>query len=311
MGQKENILVQISLLFYEEGLTQTEIAKKLNISRPTVAARLQEAKDKGIVKISIQHEEADIIKQQNKIAEEYNLKTVLIASSDNQSSEKTKSQVGALCSWFMENHITNINSLGIGWGTTIYEFVQAVNYQSKPDLSIVPLIGGVGNTDVQYHSNHLAFILAQKYNCKVNYFYAPAIAESIQMKNSFEQSEIVKDTINKGKNVDMAILGVGNPIESSTYNQLGYINKDEIQEIMINKVVGDIGADFFDENGKSVNTSVSERMIGLSLDDISKIKELVILASGKEKVNSIKALLNKDIIDHLIIDLDIANELYF
>ena len=309
MGQKENTLVQISLLFYEEGLTQTEIAKKLNISRPTVAARLQEARDKGIVKISIQHEKADIIKQQNKIAKKYNLKTVLITSSDNQSSEKTKSQIGALCSWFMEDHIKNINSLGIGWGTTIYEFVQAVNYQNKSDLSIVPLIGGVGNTDVQYHSNHLAFILAQKYNCKVNYFYAPAIAESIQMKNSFEQSEIVKETINKGKNVDIAILGVGNPIESSTYSQLGYINKDEAQEIMKNKVVGDIAANFFDENGESVNTLVSERMIGLSLDDISKIKELVILASGKEKANSIKALLNKNIIDHLIIDSDIANDL--
>lgn len=307
MDKKEEELVQIALLYYEEGYTQTEIAKKYNISRPTVAARLQEAKDKGIVKISIQHGKTNLVKLENSISQKYNLKTVLIAPTSPQSKENTKSHVGRLCASFVSKRLNEINSIGIGWGTTIHEFVKAVEYQQSKNLSIVSLIGGIGNSDIEYHSNHLAFSLAEKLGCSINYFYAPAIAETIEMKNSFLESKIVRDTLDLGKNVDLAILGVGNPIESSTYSQLGYINANESEEIINKGAVGDISANFYNIYGDNVETSFSSRMIGLSMDDIANLKELLIIASGIEKAVSIKALLEKGYVDHLIIDDQIAS----
>jgi DNA-binding transcriptional regulator LsrR (DeoR family) len=50
-------------------------------------------------------------------------------------------------------------------------------------------------------------------------------------------------------------------------------------------------------------------MIGLSLADLTKIPDTVILASGEEKILAIKALLKNRIIDHLIIDASIAEAL--
>ena len=46
-------LVEISRFYYEEGLTQAEIAKKLDISRPAISKLLSEARIRGIVKIEI------------------------------------------------------------------------------------------------------------------------------------------------------------------------------------------------------------------------------------------------------------------
>ena len=46
-------LVEISRLYYEEGLTQAEIAGRLDISRPAVSKLLAEARIRGIVKIEI------------------------------------------------------------------------------------------------------------------------------------------------------------------------------------------------------------------------------------------------------------------
>ena len=46
-------LVEISRLYYERDLTQAEIAKRMNISRPAVSKLLQEARLRGIVKIDI------------------------------------------------------------------------------------------------------------------------------------------------------------------------------------------------------------------------------------------------------------------
>lgn len=306
MYRRSDLLVEVAILYYEEDVTQTEISKRLGISRPTVARLLQEAKDKGVVKIAIQHTEHNVLQKQESLEQKYNLKTVLIASKNNGN---VKSAVGSRCASFIENRLSNIKSLGIGWGTTVFEFVQQTNYFSFENLTVIPLIGGVGISDVSYHSNHLAFTLAQKYNCEVKYFYAPAISESLEMKKTFEASKLVGSILTEGRNVDMAIVGVGNPIVSSTYRQFGYINEKELKEIEESNAIGDIAATFFDKNGDPVHDSVSERILGINIYDLMNIPNVIALATGREKVESIKTLIKKKVIDHLIIDNDIANEL--
>lgn len=299
------MIVKAALLFYKENVNQTEIAKQLEVSRPTVASLLKEAVDRGIVKISIQDSEIMNFEQQELLARKYGLKTVLISSASD-SEEKAKQEVGNLCATFIENNLKRINSLGIGWGSTLSKFTEAASYQHFQDLSIVPLIGGVDVSNVKNQSNHLAFILSQKYNCNVDYFYAPAIAESLDMKEAFDKSQFIRNIIDKGKNVDMAITAVGNPIESSSYRKLGYFSKEDIQEMKEKQVVGDILATFFDQTGQSVTTNISKKMIGVTLADLKNIKEVVVVASGKEKAPSIHSLLQQSLIDHLIIDSEIA-----
>lgn len=256
MSSRNDLLVKVAVLYYEEEVTQTEIAKKLNLSRPTVASLLQEARETGIVKISVQHTNSMIIQEQEKLKKKYQLKTVLIASG---SQDSPKAEVGALCADFVEENLPTVKNLGIGWGSTIYEYVNHASYHDFKDLTITPLIGGIGFSNIKIHSNHLAFALAQKYQCDVHYFYAPAIAESIEEKEMFIQSKLVHSVLEAGRTVEMAIVGIGNPIESSTYHQLGYIEGSEVADLLEQHSVGDIGTTFFDEKGNPVQTKVSDR----------------------------------------------------
>ncbi|MBU5584182.1 sugar-binding transcriptional regulator, partial [Enterococcus sp. S181_ASV_20] len=80
MLDPQNLMLKPALLYYEEEATQSEIAKKLNISRPTVASLLHEAKVKGIVKITIQHNELHLLKLQETLMEKYQLNNVKIAA---------------------------------------------------------------------------------------------------------------------------------------------------------------------------------------------------------------------------------------
>lgn len=306
MLNRDDMMIKVATLYYEADITQSEIAKRLKISRPTVSTLLKEAKEKGIVRITIQHSKMNANKQQEAIAASYNLQSVTIAPQA-FGTLTSKNMVGSLCADFVERNALDIQSIGIGWGTTMFEFVQAAAYADFNHLDIVPLIGGFGINNVQYHSNHLAFQLANKYNCSVNYFYAPALAESVEVKNILESTELIKQVYQKGKNVDLTIVGVGNPIESSTYRQFGYISEKEKNIIKNSSVIGDALATFFDEEGNSVATSVSERMLGITLEDLEMAKETLILASGVEKAPAVKALLKKGFIDHLIIDKEIAD----
>ena len=53
-------------MYYEQNYTQTDIAKKLNISRPTIASMLNEAKQNGIVQINIVKAYSNILDLQKK-----------------------------------------------------------------------------------------------------------------------------------------------------------------------------------------------------------------------------------------------------
>ena len=53
-GKRIKRLMEVASLYYEADETQSEIAKQYGISRPMVSRLLKEAKEAGIVKITIQ-----------------------------------------------------------------------------------------------------------------------------------------------------------------------------------------------------------------------------------------------------------------
>lgn len=46
-------ILEVAKMYYIENLTQSEIAKELNLSRPSISKMLNEAKESGIVTINI------------------------------------------------------------------------------------------------------------------------------------------------------------------------------------------------------------------------------------------------------------------
>ena len=125
----------------------------------------------------------------------------------------------------------------------------------------------------------------------------------------FVTTSIFQDIYRKGLNVEIAVLGIGNPIESSTYKLFGYFTDEEVNQLKNSTAIGDILGSFFDENGEEVKIPVTERMMGISINDIHQLKEVLIMASGIEKFQSIDTLLKLNAIDHLVIDSDLAQKL--
>lgn len=63
-------MVNVARLYYEQNMTQNEIAKELGISRPLVSILLTEAKACGIVTISINRVEALRVPDGDRLCEE-------------------------------------------------------------------------------------------------------------------------------------------------------------------------------------------------------------------------------------------------
>ena len=90
---KNDMLILVAEMYYEQDITQTDIAKKLNISRPTVASLLKKAKETGIVRINVMKAYSNVIQIQKEIREKYHLNSAFVTS---ENSSSPKKDVGVL-----------------------------------------------------------------------------------------------------------------------------------------------------------------------------------------------------------------------
>ena len=76
--EKKRFLAKIARLYYQEGLTQQNIAHKLNISRTKVSRYLTRARNDKIVEIQINHPAEDFSQMEYHIEKKYRLNECII-----------------------------------------------------------------------------------------------------------------------------------------------------------------------------------------------------------------------------------------
>lgn len=303
-------MLKIVTMYYEQGLTQAAIAKEMRISRPVISKILQQARESGVVSVSIKDESAYAVGLALRLEQKYQLRDVIVIPTNEQkTSETIQKAVSRAAAYYFKDCLKADMSVGLSWGTTLADMIDEMPYCSFSTMNVCPLVGGVSGEHLYFDTNHLVFRLAEKLNSRCQYFYAPALAESIELADVLNKSQLVSRAMVQAKNVDFAIIGVGNPNESSTWKRLGYIQTDELRVIKETGVKGDAVASLFDKNGQTVNNHISKRMLGIKVEDLVRIPDVMVIGCGVEKAESIRPLLRGNCSTILIIDQTIAEAL--
>lgn len=81
-------MLKIVTMYYEQGLTQATIAKKMGISRPVISKTLQQARESGIVSISIKDESAYAVELGLRLEQKYQLADAVVIPTNEQKKRK-------------------------------------------------------------------------------------------------------------------------------------------------------------------------------------------------------------------------------
>lgn len=295
-------IVKVANLYYFDGQTQAQIASKMGVSRPVISKLLNKAREMGIVEIYIKDENAHTVELEQQLEKAYGLKEALVVPAANLGTDMIKHAIGKAAASYVSKNIKDIKSLGISWGSTLSKFVQEYPYEQHRDLQIVPLVGGMGQKFVNIHSNLLAYQLAQKMNSYCSYLYAPAMVESLELKERLIQSEDIATVLEEGRNVEMAVVGLGNPFEGSTMVEMNYLTVEDLESLKSAGAAGDIGSRFYDADGNQIKHPLNDLVIGLDLEEFKNIPQVVGIVEGAHKVESLRAALKGGYLDVLIID---------
>ncbi|MDQ0298903.1 DNA-binding transcriptional regulator LsrR (DeoR family) [Salibacterium salarium] len=302
-------IVKVANLYYFDGWTQAQIAKKMNVSRPVISKLLHKAKEDGIVEVYIKDENAHTVDLEQKLEKQYGLDQAIVLSTSGFTPEMVKRFLGKVAASYLSKQLDENKKLGLSWGTTLSALIEEYPYERRDNVHIVPLVGGMGRSHVNIHSNSLAFNLAQKMNATCSYLYAPAIVESEELKERLVNSKDVAHVLEQGKNVDIAVVGMGDPFKNSTMEQIGYLQPEDLHSLRKSGVVGDISSRFFDAVGDQVDHPLNHRVIGLDLPDLKRIPQVIGIVESLYKLESIEAALKGGYLNVLITDDRTAQEL--
>lgn len=297
-------IVKVAQFYYNDGMLQQEIAKRLKISRPYVSLLLSKAKDLGIVEVSIRNPFVSNEELNRKFEEKFGLRKVVTVNIAHNNKDFVKSVVASQAVSVLNEYMKNGNKVGIAWGSMLHEIVS--NY-AKTNIKISEVVPLVGEINISGNSllNNVVRTFAEHLGAKWNLIYAPYIVPRAEDKELYMQSSSMKTIIDKWKEIDVAVMGIGNAPSKNHYYSEWYQSK---REIMDNSVVGDLCARFFDINGKFVEHGINDYIIGIMPEIIKNIPTTIAVSSSVEKAVSILGALRTGVIDIIVLDEITANE---
>ena len=309
---KDNMLkAKVSTLYYKQNQSKIQISEKLRISRFKVAKILEDAVKEGIVTIHIKEPENAYIDLENELEKKFNIFRVSIvdSSSDYNLTKKNLGRAAARC---LTDIVYDGDTIGIAWGTTIYEMVNALPGKfDRKNVTVVQITGGLNQVETKYNAIELSSRLSKIFDSNCYQLYAPAILDRIETKQYLFNDSSIKRTLDMFGKVNIAIVGIGsvNPEPSTLLYQEGFLKEEEIKKALGNCAVGDINTCFYDKNGNICTPGLGDRAVGMNIEQLKRVRYALGVAGGEFKVNAIYAALKGKIINILVTDYKTAEKL--
>lgn len=302
-------LTQISKLYYEEGCSQQEITDQMGISRPQVSRMLNEARETGIVSITIKDPFAEETALSEALIKRFGLVNAVVIDTDKSKNFTKRVQISRAAADFLLSMLKEDDILVVSPGTSIYNVALQMAETKRPGNIIVPISGGLGNSRAGWQPNNTVFEIAKKLSCKYFLLNAPATVSSEDGRELLMNESSIREVLDIARKANVALLGIGEISSNSTIVKSGNVNDEVLDELINKKACVSFANMFLDETGNAIELSLINRTIGLDRNEILRIPMKIAVAYGKEKIEAIKATLNGNNVNALVVDLETAKAL--
>ena len=310
MSDQKRLLYRIAQAYYEDELTQAQIAGRFGVSRIKVSRMLTRAREEGVVTIKVVPPEEHHTTLEHELEQKFGLDEAVVAGPGGDEYHAVVESIGRAAASYVARVLEDGAILGLTWGNSILATVSAMALTPLPNCRVVQMLGGLGELEAEVHGAELVRRMAERLSCRPRNIHAPGIVASREVRDALIGDPQVADTLALGKRADVALLGIGALGPHSVLRGEGSVMSDgECQELISLGIVGDIALRFFDGAGRTVPTPYAERTIGVDLAEMKSIPKRVGVAGGKEKAAAVLAALRAGHVNVLVTDAGTASAL--
>lgn len=308
LSDEDHLILKVLRLYYDHHLTQAEVAERVGFSRPKVSKLLSDGRERGLVKVEIAEPSGDHVGLEIALENRFGLDEVVISetSENREATERATGRAGAALLARICNRETK---LGLSWGVSLRALADSTPRHLFACAKVVPLVGGMGNAKTRLHSNQVCAALAEKLDVESLHLAAPAIVGSPESRSELAELPGIEETLAEGAECDVAVVGIGSILPTSTLVEAGYFTLEEFLGLRDRGVVGDVCCHFLDADGVHRLPEFSERIVGITLEQLRQIPHSAGIATGIEKAAGVAGVLKGGYVKSLVCDEDLGRAL--
>lgn len=305
---EEQLLVRLAWACEIEGMTQADAAERFGVTRLRVNKALAEARRRGILRVNVDSVFAAAAELEWELERRFRLARAIVVPSP-----EDKASVTPLVAAGLGGHLgdllknEDVTRFGMSWGNTLNLATRHMQPLNRPDLEIVSIMGGVSRgSDVNGYE--ITTRLADLCNAEHCFFTAPLYAGSPESQALLMQQDVIRDMLEKIRSCNAVALATGD-LKSSLLVRDALPGGIDPAELRALGGVGDITGHILDADGALIDHNLNRQVIGLSLDELAKIENVILAAGGLHKVPVIRAALSRGFVDTIVTDENTATAL--
>lgn len=309
------LMTRAAWFYYVAGLNQEATSQRMGLTRARVNKLLGQARDTGLVSITINDRDLGLLHVEEALQREFGLDFCIAtpALGLDETAADTGSlaafplkAVGTAAAQFLRDHLaeTPRTTVGTGWGRTLAHLSRQMSGVNSPQARFISLMGSL-TANSAFNPFEVVQALAQATGGEGYFLPVPFIADSPADRAVLMSQRAVAGPMDLARGADIALISVGELTEASLLRQQDMITRDEMNALRAAGAVGDTNGLFFGRDGQLVAHDLRERTIGLGIEDLARMKT-VLLSGGLQKVEATRAILRGRFVRGLIIDGDSA-----
>jgi lsr operon transcriptional repressor len=128
------------------------------------------------------------------------------------------------------------------------------------------------------------------------------VVSTARIKDILLEDRNIRSCLEMARSASRAMVGIGKVTYDATVVSAGFFDPMMIDELKAKGAVGDISCRYCDIQGHPVMTDFDSRVISLTFDDLRKIRPVIAVGGGEDKVSAILGALRTRCIDIIITD---------
>lgn len=299
------MIARAARMYHLDDMRQSEVATRLGVSQATVSRLLRRARDEGIVRISVDSPAGTFPELEEKLARRFGLADIVIAECVEEREDQILTRIGEAAARYLETTLAPGEVIGISsWSESLLRMVDSLDPGKRPQAArVVQILGGMGNPGVQRHATTLTTRLARLTGAEPVLLAAQGVTGTVEARAALLTDRYVAETLAHFEQLTTALVGIGAVEPSKLLADSGNVfTADELDELAAMRAVGDICLHFFDADGRPTRSPIEGRVIGITLEQLRRVRRVLGVAGGPRKVAALVGAMRGGLLDVLITD---------
>ncbi|KAA9395102.1 transcriptional regulator [Kocuria coralli] len=301
----DSALYQAAELYFVQGMTMGAVAERFDVSRSTVSRMLAEAKERGIVTMTLRMPDNRSDRLSRRIHDLFGVTAHIAGTRRGARSAQRLEAVSRYAANLLTEWVTDGCIVGVAWGTTTSTVASHLRHKDVQDVTVVQLNGAAGphSTGVGTSTPVLS-TMARAFNAELYPFPTPAFFDLEQTRSLLWQESSVRRILAMRVAAQMAVFSVGafrGPVLSQVYLE-GHLSDAALRNLNENRVVGDMCTVFIREDGSYADIDLNRKASGPTPSELARIPRRMCVVAGYHKVRGILGALRSGAVTDLVID---------